>query len=296
MSKVLKVALLFFIGFSVGCATTPKTRFSEFYEVDSHTPNIDVLIDTVVLSDISGNDIGINKEKNSVAYSLANSSILSLLEVRGYSPNILYQGNGAFYEMVEDTNYFFSEDFKSTEVPYTGIDVLESDQVWVNDDIKTFISRLSEYAPLQNKKQRRKSSRKKKVEDEIKPISVDEIPNSVMQLPGDTMLVVRAYAGEVSAGKSIGTGLATGLLTAALTGGMYVYVAAPISGSSIEIIAFDKKASKIVWHNTTQAGNYKALDKSIEMAISLYPTTTGEIYKKPRKSRKSKKKSLEKNK
>jgi hypothetical protein len=284
MNRALTLVLLISTVVTVGCTTTPKTQFSEYYQVESHSPNVDVIIDTIVLSDISGDDIGINKEKNEVAYNLVNESVPSIFAVRGYSPNILHSGNGSYLEIENDTQYFISEDFESTDVPYTGIEKTENNKVWVDESVNAFIKRLTEFAPHAHKKQQSTRSKKK-----IEPITIDEIPESIMQLPNDTLLLIRAYAGDVSTGKSVGVGLATGLISAVLSGGMYIHVAVPISGSRIEIIAFDKKTAKIVWHNTIRAGDYKRLDKSIEMAMTLFPTTTNTIYKRPFKSRKSRK-------
>lgn len=165
MKRALTLVLLISTLVIVGCATTPKTRFPEYYKVESRSPNIDVIVDTVVLSDISGSDIGFNKEKNMIAQSLVNDSVPSVFSVRGYSPNILYIGNGTFLDLDEDRNYFISEDFKNTGTPYSRIEKTERKPVWANEDVREFIKRLTEYAPLANKK---KSSSRSRKESKVK--------------------------------------------------------------------------------------------------------------------------------
>ena len=87
-------------------------------------------------------------------------------------------------------------------------------------------------------------------QEPVKAISKEEIPQFVKDLPSDTLLFFSVNAGEISAGKSIGMGVLTGVLTAALTGGMVIASSAAVSGTEIDVIAFDKNVGDVVCINS----------------------------------------------
>lgn len=260
------------------CATTPQNRFAEFYEISQHSENIDVVIDTLILSDISGSDVGIDEAKNLEAMPLVEAAVQHSFTARGFKPNLVFHGNGATFRKDEKTNYVYATDWTGTERTFEGHIYAEHEQTWANPDVQTFLHRLSDHAKDANKKPRKASSSGRKRRALVPPLTADEIPQAIMAMPSNLLVFVNVSGAEVSKGKSVGTAVATGLLTAALTGGMYVQASAPMSGSQLEIIVFDKQQSRVVWHNVGQGQRYTEVAKAMDAVMKTFPTVTGELH------------------
>lgn len=291
MKKVFFTLLSIYIVLSLGCAANLKTRYPDFYKPDAHSSKIDVVIDSIVLSDIAGTDIGISEEKNAKAVASAKESLIENLKKRGFEPNVLIVGNGLYHQLEEGKRYFYSEDFKSTEREYQGAVVSDAQSYWASNEVKAFVDNLFERAQskLKSKRKRKKYSqasslkaRKLEEQNSLEPLNLLEIPQVILNSPSNTIVFVKAYCGDVSMGKSIGTGIATGVVTALLTGGMYSYVATPVSGSSLEVLVLDKQKNKIAWYNKAQAGNYKHLDNGIRIALQYFPDVEGKVISRAR--------------
>lgn len=269
--KTLKIICLVFLSlaFVTGCAITPKTRFAEFYERPSHPKTIDVVLDTIVLSDIAGSDIGFNVEKNTEAVKAVSESVPNLFASHHFQPNVIFQGNGAFYDWPEDREYFYCNDFRSTGEPYLQSILPSEDAPWADPEVRGFMKRLVERAQVANLK----NSNKK-----VPPIEPEEVPAYIKSLPSDYFAFVSVTGGEVGAGKSFATGMLTGLLTAALTGGTYIYVGTSVSGSRVDVVVFDKTRSSVVWHNGGQGGRYTKIRRGLETLMQPFPMQdSGEV-------------------
>lgn len=262
--KILKTIALGIVLFTfiTGCAVTPEMRFSEFYERPSHPGSVDVVIDTVVLSDIAGSDVGFNAEKNRVAVESVSEGVPNLFASRRFEPNVVFEGNGAFFERGEDTEYFYCEDFRSTGEIYLPPVLAPEHAQWADPEVQAFMRRLLERARVANLK---KSSRK------VPPITNEEIPAYIQSLPSNYLALVTVGGGEIGAGKSFATGLLTGVLTAALTGGTYAYVGTSVSGTRVDIVLFDKATSSVVWHNGGQGGRYTKVRQGLETLMESFP-------------------------
>lgn len=258
------------------CAVTPQKRFSEFYERPSHPENIDVVIDTLVLSDISGSDVGVDRAKNEEALPFVDAAVKQSFAARGFKPNLVFHGNGATFRKNEKTDYVYAIDWDGTGEVYEGPSFHDQESMWRSEEVQTFLHRLEDHAKDANKKQKKsRSSSSKKVRELVPPLTAEEIPASIMSMPSNLFVLVKVSGLEVGKGKTIGTALATGILTAALTGGMYVQASGPVSGSQIEIIVFDKSQSRVVWHNVGQGQRYTEIAKGIDGVMTAFPAVTG---------------------
>lgn len=283
-------AVMILLILTSGCSVvTPKSRFAEFYERESYPKDIDIVIDTLILSDISGSDIGVNRQKNMEAMSIIESTIKKSFSDRGYAPNVVFHGNGAYYTLDDKSKYFYSEGWESTDEVYNGPVLAEHEALWGDEEVRVFMRRLLEQAKVANKKvtknKKKRQRRNQNKEDIVPPITRGEIPASIMALPSDLFVLVNLSGGEVSAAKSVGTGILTGALSAALTGGMYVYVGTSVSATNLEVVVFDKTQSRVAWHNLAQGPKYNAMSTSAESLLKTFPTTTGEQYPPPKKKR-----------
>ncbi|MFT7558963.1 MAG: hypothetical protein ACI93R_000866 [Flavobacteriales bacterium] len=257
--------------FISGCAVTPKTRFSEFYKEGADKKHIDLIIDTFIVSDIKGSDIGVNKTKNQEASELVRKGVIELLEERGYTVNLAYIGNGISYERSDKQQYVYSEEWESIGEEYKGPVAKSASDPWVTDESQIFLKRLIKRGKAANVT----VADKRRLVPRIKP---EEIPEFVNNLPSRHLMLVSLSAGEVGSGKSIGTGILTGVLSAALTGGMYVYSSTTVSGSTIDITLFDKETSRISWNNgLLQGPKYKVAHKRLVGLFKYFPTVNGEI-------------------
>lgn len=265
---VLSVALC-------SCAVTPQTRFSEFYERPTHAEKIDVVIDTLVLSDISGFDVGIDRAKNEDAMPFVEAAIKRAFSERGFKPNLVFHGNGTTFRKNEKTNYVYANGWAGTEEVYEGPTFGEQESMWGREEVQAFLHRLEDHAKDANKKQRKSNrSASKKKRELVPPLTAEEIPASIMAMPSNLFVLVKVSGTEVGKGKTIGMALATGVLTAALTGGMYVQASGPVSGSHIEVIVFDKSESRVVWHNAGQGQRYTEIAKGVDGVMKAFPAVT----------------------
>lgn len=280
-TRLTSIVLILVVALS-SCAVTPTTRFSEFYERPSHPESIDIVIDTLILSDIAGSAVGVDKAKNEEAMLLIEPAIKQSFADRGFIPNLAFHGNGTTFKGDEKTHYFYATDWTSTQEVYTGPVYSEQNQLWGSAEVQTFLHRLLDHAKDANKKPRKKervsNNSSKKRRQLVPALTPNEIPAEIMSMPSNLIVFVNFSGTEVGKGKSIGTAVATGLLSAALTGGMYVHASAPVSGSHLEIIVFDKSKSSVVWHNFGPGQRYTHVSKGVETIMKAFPTVSGEQY------------------
>jgi hypothetical protein len=264
MKKFLAVVLL--TALVTGCASTPKTRFSEFY-ARPDKQSMDVVIDTLVLSDIAGSAAGYNKEKNDEAMKAVETAVTKAFADRGYDINIVYAGSGLIHQKKPDAEYYISEDWRSTDIAWHGPAPQGEQDLWATAEGTQFLQRLLARAHDANKQS---SSRRKQPEP---PISQDEIPQWVHDLESDFLVLVSAQGIEVSAGKSVGQAVATGLISALLTGGMYIHTSYSVSRSDIDIAVLDLTAEpRVVWHNHNPKGpGYKSVGTGINLTLKQFP-------------------------
>lgn len=71
------VYVILFSAMLIGCANNPQKRFSETLDVVRTAPEIDVVIDSFVVSDISGRTLGYNMDKNIQRASAEDTSIFN---------------------------------------------------------------------------------------------------------------------------------------------------------------------------------------------------------------------------
>jgi hypothetical protein len=272
------------------CAVTPQKRFPEFYAKTAHPENIDILIDTIILSDLSGSDIGVDRAKNQVAMTLIKSGIDKSFTDRGFKPNIVLNGNGLTYEMNEKEKYFYATDWTSSEEEYTGPIFSEEDKKWGGEDIRKFLIKLDTQASLpppkksksvskKSRSAKKSQSQKIKPQDTFTPITTEDVPPAILELPSNLFVYARLTGAEVGMSKTVGTAVATGILSAVLTGGMYVSSSAPASGSNLKVIVFDKSSLQVVWHNSAPGTKFDTVHKIPEAVLAAFPKTNGEQLK-----------------
>ena len=272
-------AILCFSIFFTGCVSleydsiTPRDKFPEFYDNPSYPEKITLVLDTIVLSDLRGTDIGFNRDKNAQARSLVESAFIEELEKRGHSVDLLYHGDGFSYDVDGSVNYFYSENRKSTALPYEGATKQEENDQWVSFESKEFFLRLLEDAAESDENYRKRTEL----------ASVVNMPEFVQNLSEDTLLLFgRTYITDVSLIKKVGVNSLAIALSAGLTGGTVILAMGPESGSNIDIVALDTSTSKIRWYNnryieggSSYGGTYRNIDKGAKDALGYFPTISG---------------------
>ena len=291
---LLKITTLLIVSnLFTGCASlyhTPRDKFPDFYENASYPEKFLLVLDTIVLSDIKGSDIGVNQKKNAQARELIESAFIEALEERGHSADVLYHGDGISYEMRNKRNYVYSENRKTTGIPYEGATKQDENDQWASTQGKAFMRRLLE-----------KGEEATKLYQEREELtSAGEIPLFLQNLPENTLLLYgRTLIEDFPWTKQVASTVLAGAASYALTGGNYPLIISLSASNSIDIVVLDASTSEIHWHGNTNSDNdgfggtsYRNVDQIVKSAFRYFPATDGRtIYWKPHRADSSEPKS-----
>jgi len=124
------VYVILFSAMLIGCAANPQKRFAATLDMVRTAPEIDVVIDSFVVSDIRGRTLGYNMDKNIQRATEIKDTVVSVLESKGYKPNVVFVGSGLQQEMVNDTDILYSKDWQSIGENFSEGIMLEGDSSW----------------------------------------------------------------------------------------------------------------------------------------------------------------------
>lgn len=274
------------------CAVTSKQRFPEFVQAAKTNKNIDVLVDVMVYSDIEGDDVGINPEKNRNALDKAVTAADKALRAKGFEPNFVFKGSGLFFKAKEDANYVLTDtkevkeendesDFNqsqdstyeaveeySANKPFLGPQSLGYIGEWSAPETSSFLQSFFQAAKLMNTQQDNEEAKQK----QITSFSSDQIPQVIKQGSAPMLVVMQASVGEVSGGKTAGSAILTGLLTGILSGGAYIYSSAPVSGHTADLAVLNTRTGKIMWQDSRRVnGGIKSIKLGVTGVVNAMP-------------------------
>jgi len=85
MNKVIIFLMVF--GLLTGCAST-KSKYPEFPEQVKDRASVQVVIDSIAISDIAGKDYGYNGRRNQKILLQVKDAVMDQMQIRGYAPQL----------------------------------------------------------------------------------------------------------------------------------------------------------------------------------------------------------------
>ena len=249
-----------------GCVNT-KTQYPDFPDQVKNRKGVSVIIDAIAFSDIKGRSLGFNVDKNKEMLAAVSNAVSESLIERGFEPTFIAELNGLFYELDEEDDYVYSEDWESTNEPFTGmLDVNQEHDSWYAIDVKEFFSIITE----------------KGLVKENNSLGDNKLPSSVplilQPFRNELVLYVQVKGGFHGVGKKIGLGL----LSAAITSGFLIVAPSP---TEVKIAAIDLSNMQTLWFKSYVGGNYMAIDSAVKEAFSKYPKVDGNYLSRKLKRR-----------
>jgi len=254
--------LCFISVFLTACASS-RERFPNYGEVAKQNTTIPVVLDLFVYRDIKGKSRGVDSELTQRSIENAVLKINEKLSELGYETKFLATLNGVSHDIKEDREYLVAQGWKSTSEPYIHLDLDQSTNLWHSKQNKDFINAL------------KLTARKMSPEEQISLLSELAVPSVIADDPEfDIIMFVLVDGFFQSTGKYLGQSLLIGGVSAALTGGTLITTG---NGTRLttDIIVFDKKTQKILWHDVKTGTRKSAVSNSIGDVLSGYPNTDG---------------------
>lgn len=275
--------LCFISVFLTACASS-RERFPNYGEVAKQNTTIPVVLDLFVYRDIKGKSRGVDSELTQRSIENAVLKINEKLSELGYETKFLATLNGVSHDIKEDREYLVAQGWKSTSEPYIHLDLDQSTNLWHSKQNKDFINalkltarKMSARANIDQNEAEKKLAEagKKNPEEQISLLSELAVPSVIADDPEfDIIMFVLVDGFFQSTGKYLGQSLLIGGVSAALTGRTLVTTG---NGTQLttDIIVFDKKTQKILWHDVKTGTRKSAVSNSIGDVLSGYPNTDG---------------------
>lgn len=296
---ILKITIVCLLSILMSACATNRERFPEYGEVAKNNKNIPIVLDLFVYRDIAGKSRGVDSELTKRSIDTAQSTLVEKLGELGYEAKILTVLNGLTHDFKADRDYQITEGWKSTEESYTHIELDESVNPWHTEENRNFLHALKSTARKINARanvdqskaeEKLVEERKGKPEEKVLLLSEQTIPSMIAQDPeSDIIMFVLIDGYFQSTGKYLGQSLLIGGLSAALTGGTLVTTG---SGTQLntDIIVYEKKSQKVLWHGNVIGSAKNAVRYAIEGILNSYPDSEGltrwdrKRYRKPKDS------------
>lgn len=277
--------LLVFSSLSVGCAVNPNERFAGSLDQVRSSDKIDVVIDSFVVSDIKGKSLGYNVEKNKQRATELKDTLVSLLEDRGYEPNVVFVGSGFHHEIDTDAEIFYSEDWTSTGTSFPGSEIIEGDSGWGEE-------LASEYARAAYMEAKGANWTPPKVDlltasetidrnvrmgllpeqKEARRAIFSNPPDVVSRASAPNVMFVKYANIDISAGKKFGVGLLTGAVSLASSGGTTATVMTFTEKGPIEVSLMNMETQQVVWATeSVDTSLFDTEEKKINAVLKLFP-------------------------
>jgi len=274
----------------IGCATS-RERFPDFGEVAKTQTEIPVVLDVFAYRDLAGTTRGYNQE---VIDKTADKTIAELENVmieRGFTINVIAQLNGLGTELKEGEEYVVSEEWKSTDVAYSGIDFDAATNPWLTSANRDFLLTLKSTARGINHKAKKDQvySENKLLEEvgeeksteEVTPLRISELPVPAPLLDdinSDIVMFVLMDGRLQRADKSLAKGVLFGAASAALTGGTIISTGPGGTRLKTDVIVFNTKTHQILWHSRSEGAPslvQTAVESAVGTVLSGYPNREG---------------------
>lgn len=288
---LIKVVLILLISSLIGGCASVESRFPDFDEYVAGRERIDVIIDSVIFSDLPGSDLGFNRERNRVALELLSESVKKALTELGYKPNFVYTGHGIYFEPEEGIEYFYSEKWQRGTDNYVALTARSSNNAWESLQMKEFFGDIIQRGEqlFKNRKMgfegedqiRDEGETKSKKEGMKLQTEKNDVPEIVENLPSGVLLYVNVDGLLAKLSKRIGSGLLWGTTSAVATGGFLVTTGPPLNCHILRMAVLDIKTNEVVWFQGRAAsGLEKTISKNSDRAFDFYPTVKGRYLKR----------------
>ena len=282
--RISKISIIgFVLIFLTACAST-RERFPDYGEVAKKNTTVPVVLDLFVYRDIAGKSRGVDSELTQRSIDNAISKIEEKLAELGYKTKMLATLNGLSYDVREGKKYLIAEGWKSNGEPYQHLNLEESTNAWHTKENKKFLNALKRTARKinaranidQSKAENKIIEHGKNNPEEQHPLLSELTVPSVIgdNSENDIVMFVLVEGFFQSTGKYLGQSLLIGGVSAALTGGTIIGTG---SGTHLtaDIIVFDKKAKKVLWHGMKTGTRKYAVGNAIGSILRGYPNTDG---------------------
>ena len=296
MIRIRSIVIVVIVTIFSGCSSSTK-RFPDYDEIAAAQTEIPVVLDLFAYRDLAGAVRGYNQDAVDKYVLQAMEKLETTMSNQGFTIKIIAELNGLGAELKEDTEYVISKDWKSTDVTYSGVDLNNSTNPWLTTSNREFLLALINTARRINISSKKDQNyvenglSEKAVEDEEKTtlkISELAVPASLIDsVNSDIVMFVIMDGSFQKLSKSLPKGIVTGVASAVVTGGTAIAYA-PGTKMTTDIIVFNIKTRKILWHNRAKgvpsvAGT--AINSSIGTALVSHPDSDGETWWSKRSKR-----------
>ena len=268
-----------------GCVATPDKRFASTLDQVRSTNKIAVVVDSMVLTDIEGRDLGFNIDKNaSVAFELSEALVSTLAE-KGYEATVEFVGSGYQADIPEEAAIYYSENWKSTGEPFPGNYLLGGESLWSDAGATKYFNaalmegRGANWTPpsvdLTTSREKEKRAIKLGLTSEMIAERQEVFANSpdiVNSLETNVILFVKYADYDVSTTKKFGIGLLTGGVSLAASGGTAASVTTIRELGPMELVAFDAQSNEVLWaHEVADTSIFPTPAQKVAHMLGRFP-------------------------
>ena len=243
--------------FVAGCVPGPSNdRFPNLKADLATLSTVDVVLDVTVLADIKGDAIGIDRENHLTTISEWKAAIQKKFNEIGAGVNFIHAGSGVFHSNDPDTQYFYSENYKSTGEVFRGYElpmpIGEPDNV-------AFLRKVLQEAEEYNKK-------KISGDETLAPVVFAGIPPFFVESGAERLVVVKIFRNNVSFGKRLGMNVLAEAMMMPVGGGESVGVSPSDGiGTAISMAIVDTSTGRLIWQ--TRATDSKTTVNAVLAAV-----------------------------
>jgi hypothetical protein len=279
LATFLLVLLVFTL---IGCANRLIEKFEVTADQVKAARKINVVVDSFVLSDITGSIPGYNLEKNKTRAALLADSVAEVLQAKGFDANVVFIGSG-FQHDIEDLEITYSERWKPIGGDFSPV-VLQGDPSWEQSDAAAYFDAAITEAkgallynpPLESAKSKQKRLERLGLlpdqEAERKRI-LQSPPELIAGSDSDLHLFVRYGNYDISTTKKVGLGLLTGVFSLAASGGNLISVLTFTEKGPMHVALMEPDTGQLLWGNEVEDTSFwLGEDEKIKEVLKHFPS------------------------
>ena len=271
------LCLLIFAILVSGCGTITERHFPQLHKNTGTPTSIDIVVDTFIVTDISGRDLGVDLKKNKRTLDIAIPFIKKLLTGKGYRIGREYGNTGLIFE--PDTGdspraYYYTDGWNATGKLFTPtIEPIDHD-FWPSVRGRSFLKTFNQVGM-----QARAASKRLQID----AVSQLQHPVPIDSQPSELLMFISINGKDVHPVKSFVSSVAIGTLSAvtssAITGGNLILVGFPqYSHTGVSIAVYDKQKKKLIWYvNDIVSPGYARVSATLRTAFTLFPDIYGVV-------------------
>lgn len=267
------------------CVVTPDVKFADTLDQVRATENINVIIDSFIATDIQGKSLGYNSRLNNARATELKDTVVSILQEKGYKPNIVFLGSGFQQDIFNQTDVFYSADWVSTGKKFSEAVAIEGNSEWANENMSGFFDVVlteardvgwtpPKYDLSTNGEKETRNARLGRLpgQKEARTIALQNPPEVIGNTGSDKFLVVKYGNVDMSTGKKFGIGLLSGALSLAASGGSTIGILTFSEKGPIEVALFDVSSQQILWaHESTDTSRFSTEAEKMIFMLETFP-------------------------